>query len=266
MWIYMTEHSFGAYSWQILEKKQNLISNLFSNKLLDRECKDIDDSVLTYAEVKALALGNEKIKEREEVFNKLSRLKLLRDNSIRTKEELKSRINYIETHKDKWNSEISNAIEDYNYIKDLSYEGIIDSTNDYKEVREELYNKIFSAVDKGIEEKVAEYRGFEIITPPVKFINPNNVFITLKRCGEYTLTIGFSSTGFITRINNFISSFSKHLATLTSKYDENMNKLKDYKRELAKNKDYDSEIDKLEEKLNALNKELKIELEGEENA
>ena len=71
---YITEGSFDAYSWQLLETKQRFISDLLAGSLSERSASDIEDTVLTYAEVKALAIGNPLIKQRVEAANELSRL------------------------------------------------------------------------------------------------------------------------------------------------------------------------------------------------
>lgn len=70
---YITEGSFDAYSWQLLETKQRFITGLLSGSLTERSGKDIEDTVLDYAEVKALAVGNPLVKERVETANELSR-------------------------------------------------------------------------------------------------------------------------------------------------------------------------------------------------
>ena len=64
---YITENTFDSYSWQLLEQKQRFISQIMTSKAPVRSADDIDDSVLSYAEVKALATGNPLIKERMEL-------------------------------------------------------------------------------------------------------------------------------------------------------------------------------------------------------
>ena len=73
---YITEGSFDAYSWQLLENKQRFISSFLNGTSAARDMDDIADTVLTYAEVKALAIGNPLIKKRVEVANKLERVKI----------------------------------------------------------------------------------------------------------------------------------------------------------------------------------------------
>lgn len=86
---YITEGSFDAYSWQLLETKQRFITSLLSGTLTDRDSTDIDGTVLDYAEVKALAVGNSLIKQRVEATNNLSRCILLQKKRIEQCEEMK---------------------------------------------------------------------------------------------------------------------------------------------------------------------------------
>ena len=74
---YITEGSFNAYSWQLLETKQRFISELLAGSLVERSGSDIEDSVLDYAEVKALAVGNPLVKDRVEAYNELTKYKIL---------------------------------------------------------------------------------------------------------------------------------------------------------------------------------------------
>lgn len=89
---YITEGSFDAYSWQLLETKQRFITGLLSGSLTERSGKDIEDTVLDYAEVKALAVGNPLVKERVKTANELSRYLTLQrklvDSRIRMEKEL----------------------------------------------------------------------------------------------------------------------------------------------------------------------------------
>lgn len=73
---YITEGSFDAYSWQLLENKQKFIASFLSGVCVAREMDDIADTVLSYAEVKALAIGNPLIKKRVEVANELEHAKI----------------------------------------------------------------------------------------------------------------------------------------------------------------------------------------------
>ena len=77
---YVTENTFDAYMWQILENKQKFISQIMTSKSPVRACEDVDDTALSYAEIKALATGNTYIKEKMDLDVQVSKLKLLKAN------------------------------------------------------------------------------------------------------------------------------------------------------------------------------------------
>lgn len=73
---YITEGTFDGYSWQLLENKQKFIASFLSGTSAVRSVRDISNSVLTYAEIKALAIGNKLIKQRVETANKLEHARI----------------------------------------------------------------------------------------------------------------------------------------------------------------------------------------------
>jgi hypothetical protein len=77
---YVAEGTFDSYSWQVIENKQKFISQIMTSKSPVRSCEDIDESALSYAEVKALATGNPYIKEKMDLDIQVSKLKLLKAN------------------------------------------------------------------------------------------------------------------------------------------------------------------------------------------
>lgn len=89
---YVTENSFDAYSWQILENKQKFISQVMTSKSPVRACEDVDDTALSYAEIKALATGNIYIKEKMDLDIQVSKLKLLKANHTSQKYRLETDI------------------------------------------------------------------------------------------------------------------------------------------------------------------------------
>ena len=82
---YITEGTFDAYSYQIIENKQKFIAQIMSSKTPVREAEDIDQSALNYAEIKMLATGNPLIKERMELDIKQTRLKVLKADFLNAK-------------------------------------------------------------------------------------------------------------------------------------------------------------------------------------
>ena len=77
---YVTEGTFDAYLWQTIENKQRFISQIMTSKSPVRSCEDIDETALSYAEIKALCAGDERIKEKMDLDVDVARLKLMRSN------------------------------------------------------------------------------------------------------------------------------------------------------------------------------------------
>lgn len=75
---YVTKNTFDAYLWQIVEQKQRFIAQVMTSKSIARSCEDVDETVLSYAEVKALAMGNPLIREKMDIDNDVSRLLVLK--------------------------------------------------------------------------------------------------------------------------------------------------------------------------------------------
>lgn len=89
---YVTENTFDAYMWQTIESKQKFISQIMTSKSPVRSCEDIDETALSYAEVKALATGNPHIKEKMDLEIDVSRLKLVKANYQSQKYAMEGRL------------------------------------------------------------------------------------------------------------------------------------------------------------------------------
>ena len=159
---YVTEGSFDSYSWQLLECKQRFISQLLSCSLDKRDGDEVDSTVLEYAEIKALAIGDKRIKERVETYNELSRMKLLKAHNI-------TRRNYVEANLQGYKKDLEIAIEKQKRLeKDLrTYNRHKQEHMPLKELGELLRIECEKEVVRQEPIKIADYSGFEIIVPAV---------------------------------------------------------------------------------------------------
>ena len=82
---YVTENTFDSYMWQTIENKQKFISQIMTSKSPVRSCEDVDETALSYAEIKALATGNPHIKEKMDLEIEVSRSKLVKANYLSQK-------------------------------------------------------------------------------------------------------------------------------------------------------------------------------------
>lgn len=263
---YVTEGSFDAYSWQLLETKQKFISDLLSGSLKQRDGEEIDEIVLSYGEIKALAIGDPLIKEKVEVTNEIQRLHLLQSKnaSIRFENqqellEIPHRIRNIEKLLDR-------AKEDYEYTKTLNF-NTDDLTKQEKETlqleRMDIRNKIDDALNNNVlinvEREFMDYKGFKIKLPA--YMTKEKPYLILQRVGTYNVEMGESLTGNLIRIDNFIEGFER----VISNYQEALKNLTIKKdgliEESNKKDDTFEQIEVLMHKLNNIDERLGLENE-----
>lgn len=91
---YVTKNTFDSYLWQLVEQKQKFISQIMTSKSISRNCEDIDESVLSFAEVKAIATGNPLIKEKMEIDMDVQKLKMLKSSFNNQRYKLQDKINF----------------------------------------------------------------------------------------------------------------------------------------------------------------------------
>lgn len=250
---YITEGSFDAYSWQLLETKQKFISDLLSGSLTERSSSDIQDTVLDYGEVKALAVGNPLVKERVETANELNKYitlqKKLIDNNLTLEKELLELPAQIQNQ--------SRLIEKCK--ADLEY--YTENKRDYSKTERKLFReKLFEGVQNNIlttiEKELMKYQDFSIILPAN--MDNQKPYIWLKREGKYYVELGNTEVGGLIRIDNFLENLENHLLML----EENLSKLKTRKKsieeELNKDENYTEQIEECKSKLKRIDKKLGV--------
>lgn len=162
MYRYITEGSFDAYSWQLLENKQRFISSFLSGTSAEREMSDIADAVLSYAEVKALAIGNPLIKKRVEVSNKLERTKIAFRSRQREIQQLKAVIEAIPEKLAKLKRLSKQARRDYELY--IAVKEPI-SNEERGAFGEELIEALRDNVEIEKERYFDKYQGFSVMLP-----------------------------------------------------------------------------------------------------
>ena len=101
LYRYVTKGTFDAYSYQLLEKKQKFISQIMTSKAPARKCSDVDQASLSYSEIKALCTGDERIREKLTLENRVKELTAYKSEYDNTRYELEDKVNaYPEQRKD----------------------------------------------------------------------------------------------------------------------------------------------------------------------
>jgi superfamily II DNA/RNA helicase len=248
---YITEGSFDAYSWQLLETKQHFISDLLSGSLSQSSGEEIESTILDYGEVKALAIGNHLVKKRVEAANELTRYVTLQrkavENRLQMEQELLEIPGRVKNQKgliESCNADIKAyaAWKEANSISEDNTSAKKEESERRRRIRERLGAALISHILEPRETFFEAYRGFEIILPAN--LTMEKPFIYLKKTGKYYLELGSSEIGHLIRIDNFLDSLGEHLASLKIALKKLQDRELDIKNELAKNENY---IDKIEE-------------------
>ena len=255
---YVTNGSFDAYSWQLLENKQRFISQIVRGDYPNRAGDEVDEVVLTYSEVKSLAVGNPLIKRRIEVETELQRKLILRSRIERRKieageallqmpakklelERLRTMFTEDIARLETANSGFTMQImgETYKKRRDAG-ERLIDLLAEYAFLREDKL--------------IGRYRGFDLYLAN-DLLDARRIFL-LKGSGSYRSDLSESAMGVIARMDNCLNGLQGRLDEVNGKLD----KLDTDELELTEERDrtsgIDDEILELRKQLREINKEL----------
>ena len=265
---YITEGSFDAYSWQLLETKQRFISELLAGSLVERSGSDIEDSVLDYAEVKALAVGNPLVKDRVEAYNELTKYKILQRKYVEARitweKEAMELPGKIKHQKDI----ISKCVDDIEFVKKWNMKYPNPKNNDEKkklvEERKFIRTTIHQAIKENVleikERKFIKYRGFDIILPTnMKSEKP---YVWLQNNGRYYVELGDTEVGNLVRIDNYLNNLNDHLKELEESLEKQQTKLRDIKTNLSKDENFYDQINHYRKLVEELDEKLGVNNNG----
>ena len=159
---YITEGSFDAYSWQILENKQRFISSFLSGIYTERHAGDIANAVLSYAEVKALAIGNPLIKERVEVSNRLERLRISCRSRQKQMQELRVIVEAAPAEAERFRQEAERVRASYDRYMQMKTSVPIEERLSFGE---ELLEALKGNIRRTGERIFDTYQGFTVLLP-----------------------------------------------------------------------------------------------------
>ena len=253
---YITEGSFDAYSWQLLETKQRFIDELLSGSLTDRSGSDVDGTALCYAEVKALAIGNPLVKERVETANEITRIAALQrkgvENRIRLEREL---------------LELPAAIDRQRDVVERCRRDLVELRTKFREYTKEERVALKQAFSEALEahkaarggEKILmTYQGFDVVLPAVDSSYEEKPFLWLVNNGRYYIELGESGLGALVRVDNFLKRFDATFESKRSALADLIVRKSSIQEELERKEDYPEQIDALKEKLKKLDKKLGV--------
>ena len=261
---YITEGSFDAYSWQLLETKQRFITGLLSGSYTERNGADIEDTVLNYAEVKALAVGNPLVKRRVETANELSRYLTLQRKLVETRLSMEEELWELPAQVAHQESLIENARKDKEFYNQYMHSLPVPVTTAEKDAdaarRKSIRETVFAAIRnnelKATESKLMEYHGFQIILPAN--MKREKSFVWLQRIGRYYVELGETEVGGLIRIDNFLDSLDVHIDKLCNRLADMLDREAHIRYELQSKESYSEKIEELKVQIEKIDKELGV--------
>ncbi|VHD33820.1 helicase [Streptococcus pyogenes] len=237
---YVTENTFDAYLWQTIENKQKFISQIMTSKTPVRVAEDVDESSLNYAEIKALATGDPKIKEKMDLDNEVTKLKMLEANYKSNRYRLEDKVakNYPEeiarTEKlieavKKDISEVEPKVEGEEKFASITIGG--EKILDKRLAGEKLLEAI-SKVKINESKVIGKYRNMDLEVSYNFFTNEHN--FSLNGAAKHSGELGTSADGNITRLDNALEKMPEKLKRLEEKLFSTKEQLENAKEELQK--------------------------------
>ena len=261
---YVTEGTFDAYLWQTIENKQRFISQIMTSKSPVRSCEDIDETALSYAEIKALCAGDERIKEKMDLDVDVARLKLMRanhqsqqyrleDNLLRKFPEqidaaknmiagLETDIQTLAAHPHPEDGFAGMEVKGDNLTdKDNAGAALLEACKEVKDLEPV---------------PVGSYRGFQMALTLENF--GRDYFLTLKGQMSHRVELGRDARGNLVRIDNALNAMPERVTSQKAYLDNLYAQVKEAKAALGKPFPQEEELRVKSARLAELNAELNI--------
>ena len=261
---YVTESTFDAYLWQTVENKQKFISQIMTSKSPVRSCEDIDETALSYAEIKALCAGDERIKEKMDLDVDVARLKLMKANHQSQRYRLED--NLLRTFPAKIEEQkgfIAGLEADLQILSQHphptdGFAGMVvkaDHLTDKDNAGAALL-EAFKDV-KGLEPvPIGTYRGLKMSLTLEDF--GREYVLTLKGQMSHRVTLGKDARGNLTRIDNVLAAIPERIQNIQNSLDSIYAQMETARAEVDKPFPQEEELRQKSARLAELNAELNI--------
>ena len=265
LYRYVTEGTFDAYCWQLVEGKQKFASQIMTSKSPVRSCEDVDATALSYAEIKMLAADNPHIKEKMDLDIQVQKLRLLKSNYLSEKYELEDKIiKYYPTTIARMKETIAGLEKDRSLAKehpkplDDTFVGIEVKGVSYSE-KAEGGQKIIDACKEMTSPDpipLGKYRGFDL---ELSFDTFEKAYqVKIKGCLSRSVSLGTDAIGNITRIDNAIEKIPERLEAKSRELSTLEQQFVTAKAEVEKPFDKEEELTEKTNRLNVLNGLLNV--------
>ena len=262
---YVTEQTFDAYLYQLVESKQKFISQIMTSKSPVRSAEDVDEVALSFAEVKMLATGDARFKEKMDLDIQVSKLRVLKQSYLSEHYDLEDRVlkYYPQTIKE-YEERIAGYENDAALAEQHKPQGedkfcpmtLKGVTYTEKADAGEMLLAICKDYPMSAPTEIGSYRGFRMEI----YYDTVNAHYCMNLCGKakHKVDLGADALGNLTRIENELSKLPVRLEAAKTKKAETIAQLETAKEEIKKPFAFEDELKEKTERLNALNIELNL--------
>lgn len=262
---YVTEQTFDAYLYQLVESKQKFISQIMTSKSPARSAEDVDEVALSFAEVKMLATGDARFKEKMDLDIQVSKLRVLKQSYLSEHYDLEDRVlkYYPQTIKE-YEERIAGYENDVALAEQHKPQGedkfcpmtLKGVTYTEKADAGEMLLAICKDYPMSAPTEIGGYRGFRMEI----YYDTVNAHYCMNLCGKakHKVDLGSDPLGNLTRIENELSKLPARLEAAKTKKAETIAQLETAKEEIKKPFAFEDELKEKTERLNALNIELNL--------
>ena len=262
---YVTEQTFDAYLYQLVESKQKFISQIMTSKSPVRSAEDVDEVALSFAEVKMLATGDARFKEKMDLDIQVSKLRVLKQSYLSEHYDLEDRVlkYYPQTIKE-YEERIAGYENDAALAEQHKPQGedkfcpmtLTGVTYTEKADAGEMLLAICKDYPMSAPTEIGSYRGFRMEI----YYDTVNAHYCMNLCGKakHKVDLGADALGNLSRIENELSKLPARLEAAKTKKAETIAQLETAKEEIKKPFAFEDELKEKTERLNALNIELNL--------
>ena len=262
---YVTESTFDAYLYQTVENKQKFISQVMTSRTPLRSCEDVDESVLSYAEVKALCIGDSRIKEKMELDIDVNKLKVLeasfKDQRYALQDKLRKSLPASISATEKKIGLLEQDLATSERTKGADFQMTIMGHKfgvdaDGKPQKQEAGEALLAAAQTfgNNQGTIGEYRGFKMSFYTDQAFG--KVYLNLQGATTHNVELGTSASGNLTRIENAINGIPQRLEEVKSQLSNYHSQVQATEEELKKDFPYADELREKSARLAQLNTEL----------
>ena len=262
---YVTEQTFDAYLYQLVESKQKFISQIMTSKSPVRSAEDVDEVALSFAEVKMLATGDERFKEKMDLDIQVSKLRVLKQSYLSEHYDLEDRIlKYYPREIKEYEERITGYEADTALAEQhkprgedkfcpMTLQGV---TYAEKADAGQMLLALCKEYPQSKPVEIGSYRGFKLEV----YYDPVNSTYCLNLCGnaKHRVELGSDALGNLTRIENEIVKIPAKLEAAKTRKEETITQLENAKVEVQKPFVFEEELKEKTDRLNALNIELNL--------